>query len=298
MEARVGTQNACPIAAVGTAMRIDWAAALTCLVSPALGDRLAEAVCQVPLLAFHSVEYFDTHAGAVQAISSLVLVVVTGWYVLLTRRMAKAALESRRPYVFIDFRSEGRQHGELVLGNDGDRSAQDIQLAALVVGSDELAESLRSVISGTRRVSYLAPGRRYRFRMTLPKDGVFDRPEDDHVLMKFGVSYSGEGRQFAEDFEIDVSALQDVLLTSFTDPGEAIAGSIKDLASIERGRASSDRMQSMLQPRRKKCPVCASLIDAEATKCPNCLEWLPLTELGDADSSPDGPLSGPSSTMD
>lgn len=219
------------------------------------------------------VDYLDSHAGAVQAVSAVILVVVTTWYAILTRRMAKSALESRRPYVFVDLRSEGGRSGELVLGNDGDRSAQDIDVAVSVVGSEELADSITTAFGDVRHVLYLAPGRRYRYRLILPAEDIFARPEDEHVLIRFNLSYMGDGRRYAESFMIDVTALNGVLLTSFTDPGEAIAGSIKDLARIEQGRDSSQRMQSMVS-RRRKCPTCGSLIDSEARKCPACMEWI------------------------
>ncbi|MDD2857216.1 MAG: hypothetical protein PHU75_00925 [Candidatus Nanopelagicales bacterium] len=220
-------------------------------------------------------DYLDAHAGSLQLISSLVLVFITGWYALLTRNMARSALESRRPYAFIDFRAEGTGRAELVIGNDGERAAQGITITATVVGSAELAAEVQAVTGIANGVSYLAPGRRYRYQVLLPREEVFDRPDGDHVALTFDLAYSGEGRRYSESFTINMTSLRGVLFASFTDPGEAIASSIKELANIERSRVSSNRMDGLFRSRKKACPACASQIPLVAKKCPECLEWIP-----------------------
>lgn len=62
--------------------------------------------------------------GQIQAVTTIVLVGVTAWYVPLTRQMVQATRTSQRPYVYVDITSERGGSLELGVGNYGERAAE------------------------------------------------------------------------------------------------------------------------------------------------------------------------------
>lgn len=73
------------------------------------------------------IEWLNENAGAVQGAATLALVLITLWYVLLTRAIVQATRRSQRPYVYLDITGEGGPAVELAVANYGDRAAEDIQ---------------------------------------------------------------------------------------------------------------------------------------------------------------------------
>lgn len=73
-------------------------------------------------------EWLNTNSAAVQACSTVALLVVTAVYVLFTKTLADEARRSQRPYVFVDVDVQDGRHVMLVVGNAGERAASAISI--------------------------------------------------------------------------------------------------------------------------------------------------------------------------
>ena len=68
-------------------------------------------------------KYLDAHSGSLQVLSSVVLVMVTIVYTVLTMSMARAAREALRPYVYLDLSFLSPARMVIVVGNSGTKVA-------------------------------------------------------------------------------------------------------------------------------------------------------------------------------
>lgn len=241
------------------------------------------------------VEWLNNNAGAIQAVTTVVLVAVTTWYVALTRQMVQATRTSQRPYVYFDVTSEGPGSLEFGVGNYGERAAERVGFNVLRQPTQRDGKPIADGTPLERGIRYLPPGRGYRF-MVFMSDEVYSGPADRHVL-DVEVTYAYGGTKYSDRWTIDFADFEGILLKSFRDSGDEIARSVMELAREAQRRSSQDRFRSIVPQALRQCPSCAELVHADARKCRHCLEWLPedasladevapTSELGDIETSP------------
>jgi hypothetical protein len=101
--------------------------------------------------------YLDVHSGSFQVVASVVLVLITAVYTILTRVMAKAAREALRPYVYLDVSFVSPAEMIMQIGNSGTKVAGNVRATVTSTNSETLAELVRALPLATG-VGHLAPG--------------------------------------------------------------------------------------------------------------------------------------------
>jgi predicted Zn-ribbon and HTH transcriptional regulator len=225
-------------------------------------------------------DVLNRNASAIQAITTVVLVAVTAWYVFLTRQMVQAARRSQRPYVYIDITSEGGVAGELRVTNYGERVAENVSFEVVREFDDFHGNPISHDTPLARGIRYLPPGRSYRFHVLLPDDLTAGPPGTKVLDVK--TSYSYAGALYEDRLTIDFADLESVLITSFQSSNDHIATSLRDIAGIMRRREIPNTIRRT-PPQLKSCPVCSEMIRSTAKKCPKCREWLPNEEPDDSE---------------
>jgi hypothetical protein len=215
-----------------------------------------------------AIDFLNDNAAAAQAILALVLVGVTSWYAWLTRRAVRAAEQSRRPYIYLDFEFDGPSLAIVVVGNAGDRAAenvifkveQDVQLSQ----GETLSAKVPPLSQG---LQYLAPQRRYLYMFVSPFD--FSKGKEDSQF-RAKVSYQFGRDRYSETVRFSFSAFEGVMFRSFREPGTEVASELSQL------RQAYDRAhrESPFQPRTIACPKCREQVRVGALKCPHCLAWI------------------------
>lgn len=208
----------------------------------------------------------DQHAGAIQAVGSLVLVLVTVVYVVLTWRTVVAVRRAQGPYVYIDVVPFGGSgHMQLEIGNAGSRAAEHVEIAVLPETDSEVGQTLSTFVPFQKPLPYLAPGRRYAYMLALPSDmWTAGRPR----LIALNLNYRGAGDKYSGSFVLDLAALDGVLLAPFKEPATEVADALKEL---KRGiKVKVDRDQTF---RLQRCVACSTPLLSGARKCPACREW-------------------------
>jgi hypothetical protein len=213
----------------------------------------------------------NRNAGAIQAITTVVLVGVTAWYVFLTRQMVHAARRSQRPYVYIDVAGEGGLGFELAVANYGERAAENVSFEVVREFDDFRGNPISQDTPLARGIQYLPPGRGYRYSMLLPEGVTAGAPGTNVLDVRTRYSYAGS--TYEDRLTIDFADLNSVLLKSFRNAGDEIAGYLRRIVAV---MEHSDMRERSLRasPTRKDCPRCSELIRVTAKKCPKCLEWL------------------------
>ena len=229
----------------------------------------------------------NNNAAAIQALTTMVLVGVTAWYVYLTRQMLQAARTSQRPYVYIDVSGEGGLAWELGVTNCGERAAEDVSFEILRELDDFRGNPLSDKTALGKGIRYLPPGRGYRYNVLLPQD-ITSGPPGTNVL-DVRTRYSYAGTTYNDRLTIDFADLDSVLLTSFQTSSDKMAGSLREIAQLMHRRDIRDTPWQV-GPSMKGCPICSESIRATATKCPKCREWLPEERL-ENDAAESGPGS-------
>lgn len=229
---------------------------------------------------FGLLDPLNRNAGAIQAVTTVLLVTVTGWYVYLTYHMLQEAKRSQRPYVYLKMRLDGALL-EFGIGNSGDRAAEQVEFTVVrdLVDRDGQPVSQDSPLS--RGIRYLPPGETYRFAVLAPQDLV-GRPPGDAVF-DVAVKYRSGGATYVDRFAVDFADFEGVLENSLWTPEEQIAKSLDQIARLTLRREADDQTRRLLAMNRgmKGCPVCVEPISVNATKCPKCLEWLPDEPLAE-----------------
>lgn len=156
------------------------------------------------------IEWLNTNAGAIQAVTTIVLVGVTAWYVVLTRQMVQATRTSQRPYVYVDVTSEGASTIGLGVGNYGERAAERIAFEVLRQPNQRDGTPIAEGTPLERGIRYLPPGRGYQFMVIMYAD-VFSGPPDKHVL-DVKVTYAYGGTKYEDRWTIDFYDFEGILL--------------------------------------------------------------------------------------
>jgi hypothetical protein len=104
-----------------------------------------------------AMHFLDVHAGSLQVIASVVLVIVTTVYTILTRSMARAASEALRPYVYLDLAFNSAVQMIIVVGNSGTKVASNVK-AVLTESNNQKVAQLIQGLPITTGIGHLSPG--------------------------------------------------------------------------------------------------------------------------------------------
>lgn len=213
----------------------------------------------------HILHFLDVHSGSMQAISAIVLVVVTIIYTVLTRMMAKAARDALRPYVYLDFTFPGGSGVEMLLtiGNSGSKAAADVRVKLIKSTREDLVKLFAPLPLAA--IGHLSPGATRKYSLIVPS--TLWPPDEPSPELDFEIAYFDGRDKIAETQRIGFAGY---MLS--VPPNEASLGEIAStLDQISRNMPS--RTRTSLFPA-QICPYCASRINSGAKKCPNCLEWI------------------------
>lgn len=216
----------------------------------------------------HVLSFLDAHSGSIQAITAVVLVIVTIIYTILTRSMAKAARDALRPYVYLDFLFPGGSGARMtvVVGNSGSKAAANVKVTLLKASKDGLRELFQPLPLATG-IGHLSPGTRRAYPITVPVSPFILWPTNAPApVLDFEVSYRDGRHKIKDTQQIDLGGYRSSSPET-EDQQERIASELHNISTYM-SRLRSAPFSA------KACPYCATRIERSATKCPNCLEWL------------------------
>lgn len=222
----------------------------------------------------------NDNSGAIQALATAVLVLVTGGYAFFAYRLVQEMRRQSRPYVVLDFEMT-QSSLDVAIVNLGNRAATDVTFDVVNDlsfvrrrGERETEERLSDLPVMRKGLEYLPPNRRLLFDFSWPQELLGSSRPDTELQLEVKVSYSYDKQRFEEAFLFDLSLYRDgMLYRSFTGEREALE---PHLRGIERAlRDLKPPLTSWpLGVAMKLCEVCGEPVRSEARKCPHCLEWL------------------------
>lgn len=218
------------------------------------------------------------------AVATVILAVLTGWYVKLTHALVEEARSNKFPNVFADIEFDSHSI-KFVIGNAGSSPALDVkfkvkdsvpwqQIQNHPTGLSELAVVKHGI-------GYLAPGRVLKFQAGHVRYDVDFFAEGNTIEIE--ITFSTEAKKpVTRQFSIDLYSYSGVLFESFSDPEREVARAIRD---VESRRLSKDPLKSIISRfETKSCPSCGERIPSSAKKCPKCHEFIPAETDDSKDS--------------
>ena len=218
--------------------------------------------------AFDLLNYIESHSAIVQAISTVLLVLITGWYVYLMKKLIVTTKEAKRPYVFVELQGEGAFFLEIVIQNSGEMSAENVKFKIIKDLVDSDGKNLSTYVPFKLGFATIPPQRRYKYDFFVSND-FFKKPPNE-LIFELDVEYKSGTSKYEDKFSIDLAPFRSLKLSSFIDSMEQVAGEIKMFRSeYIRNRGIRPKFG------KKQCPICFERIELSAKKCPNCLEFIP-----------------------
>jgi hypothetical protein len=208
------------------------------------------------------------------ATATVILAVLTAWYVRLTHTLVKEAKSAKLPNVFVDLEFDSFQV-KFVIGNTGTSPALDVHLDIedsipwRKIGEHPTGLSSLAIVKNG--LKYLAPGRTLKFSAGFADNSPEFFAAGSSVTIT--LSYETEERAtITRDLTIELQSYAGVLFESFIDPEREVASAIRD---AESSRSLNESSKNLLNRSfRKLCPICGELISPDAKKCPHCLEFI------------------------
>lgn len=220
------------------------------------------------------IQYLNDNAGAITAMASVLLSVLTGVYVLSTFKLVSQGRRLNTAIVFMDIEIQGADV-VLVVGNTGKHPARNIRFSIIRDDLPWVTEyspyalgELEFLSSG---IETLAPQRRLKYWAgEIDPEKYFD---GTNRVLRIDYQFRNHlGEQQSGSFQITQAQYAGLTGDTFKGPN---AGLIETLTRIERNR-SSDRMMSNVSRRLSShCPTCGESVAFYATKCPHCWEPIP-----------------------
>lgn len=210
----------------------------------------------------------------VVAIATVVLTILTGRYVRLTKIMV-----TQEPNVYVDLEFP-ESIFRFVVGNSGSSPAKNIQFDILsdvdcIFSFYEKNKAGISTIPIFKNgISYLSPGRILKFWVGNFNNSVMkdSKCKEFRVVVRFENS---RGKRFEIDTTIDLGQYDHVLFESFRDINMAIEKVIDTIRDVERDRRTfNNREPLIIGVKRKACPICGEMVNSSARKCKHCGEWI------------------------
>src|SRR3989339_1026489 len=216
------------------------------------------------------IAYFDLHVGAITAITTILLTILTGIYVLLTHLLVKGMQKSREPFVAIDMELPDLRL-RFIVSNMGQSPARNIRfviahdLTWLDIGGKKYG--IGSIPAIKNGISTLAPGKSLKFH-----GGVLHNIPKTETVLSLEIYFEDEaGNSFSRKEIVDVAQFSDVLFESFKGESQGIEEAIK---SLDHTLGAKLNKEPFLILTTKECPMCAERIPQKAKKCSHCGEML------------------------
>lgn len=216
----------------------------------------------------------DTWLSIIGGGATIVLAMLTAWYVRLTYHILQEARAAKEPNVWVDLELTNYSV-KLVVGNTGASPARNIKLSVqdniYWRSYAETKTSLADLVIVKDGISYLAPGRALKFEA-----GLIDRDKtltEKDSFAEIRLTYETDsGKEISRVSRIDMNQYREVLLESFREPESDIAEAIRNTESGKQSRKFMD--SAITRMTMKQCPVCGERINRSAKKCPRCLEFI------------------------
>ena len=178
---------------------------------------------------------------------------------------SKAAREALRPYVYLDIFFLSPAEMIILVGNSGNKVANNIRVKLVDASSKKLAE-LIGTLPLESGMGHLAPGSTRKYRLIVSTHDIFPNDEPPPTL-RFELLYHDGLRPVSDAQEIDLAGFDQSLFPWTGDSTHEIVGELKQI------------VRKMPEPRRslnsyKLCPYCGTRLIESAKKCHGCLEWL------------------------
>lgn len=229
------------------------------------------------------VDWLNDNSAAVQAVTTVVLVIVTGYYAALTRRMVREAERSQRPYVYFELFGEGGNYLELGVSNYGTRAAHNLRFEVHRSITDVDGADLTAETPLKRGLTYLPPGRGLRWSM-YPDSDMFGAPAGEHVL-DVTLRYDHANHTYDDRIVLDLSDLTNVLIRSLQNADESIAKELKSMTQEFRRRRPQTMTTLDIREMRRPCRFCREPVAISATKCPHCLSDDPMPPADETEAA-------------
>jgi hypothetical protein len=205
-------------------------------------------------------------ASLTSAVATVVLALLTAFYVRLTWKMLRQVEDARQPSVIVDLYMPDSEV-LFEIGNVGERPALhvEVKLKDKTPWQEQFFKDLSLFKDG---IAYLAPGRRLRY-----SGGFLDWKKllDKGGSLEFLLSYQNEaGERFERRARFDMRNYQGVRFSSFGHPVDAVARELERM----RMERSHKPFSAFSKPKRSPCPFCRESIIQTARKCHCCHEML------------------------
>lgn len=224
-------------------------------------------------------DFLNQYASAIQAISAVLMIIITGalvWvtqkYVRYTNEMVEEFRIQNRPYVFLDFDMMDR-HFDLAICNLGNRVAHNITFELINDIENSKGEKLSEKEIIKKGISYFPPQRRFIFGFDYA--GPF-LTKDNNKLLHFRVKYfDSNGKDYKDEFRYDLTIYNRMYFRSFSDTGSAISSGLKEIVRVLQRDSLNDSLKRFsVNIGTKQCRICGERISQDAKKCRFCNEWI------------------------
>jgi hypothetical protein len=212
--------------------------------------------------------YLDAHAGSLQVLASVILVLVTAVYTVLTRTLAKAAREAMRPYVYLDVSFASQAEMIVLVGNSGTRVAGNVR-AKIARCNNEVLQKAIGGLPLTSGIGHLVPGSTRKYSVIVRGKDLFTENGPSPVI-SFEFTYHDGKRVVTDTQEINLGGYRESLFPWYGDPTYQIVRELQNIVS----KMPEKRVAAFFPSPKKACSYCGTLIAESAKKCPACLEWV------------------------
>jgi hypothetical protein len=212
-----------------------------------------------------ALNYLDAHSGSLQVLTSIVLIVVTAAYTVLTKSMARASQEALQPYVYLDLAFDSPAEMIVIVGNSGNKVAGHVTATLEASNNEKVAKLVRD-LPITSGIGHLAPGGKLRYSVLINGSELLPSA-GPAASFTFKIKYHDGKRTVSDKQVIDLEAYRSALVFERPETSEVVHA----LREISRKMPSKSIL--ILDPT-KPCPYCGTKLIESATKCHGCQEWL------------------------
>jgi hypothetical protein len=176
----------------------------------------------------HLLSFLDAHSGSIQAITAVILVIVTAIYTILTRSMAKAAREALRAYVYLDLSFLSVAQMVIVVGNSGNKVAGKVTVALIGSNSEKLAALVRE-LPLTAGIGHLSPGSTRRYLVGVNSADLLPKGAPA-AKFDFEITYHNGARMVTDRQSFDLEGYRSALVSGYGDPLTEIVTQLREIA--------------------------------------------------------------------
>lgn len=223
--------------------------------------------------------FLDSHSGAIVAVSTIILMVITGFYAYFTWLLVQGMHKARAPFVVINFEFPDGQL-RFVVSNLGQMPARNVRF---VVAQDLpwvsvfKGQGIRSMPVINSGISNLSPGKSLKYYA----GSIHSVPKGSNVL-DMEITYEDEmGKAYYRKEIMDFAQYYDVMFESFEKSNTGVVKAIESLSRCIESKLTKNPFHHLTT---KECPMCAESVPMKAKKCLHCGEK--IEDLDGATKSP------------